>query len=427
MILNKGLRCLSFLLILLIVFSFAIPTTTLKQNNIAANINFVKACENEFRGIWFSYKEWQSLHAGASEEEWKAKLKDNIIPNLKKFKINNVMVHATAFADSFYMSDLYPISNLIKNNEGNLTYDPFRVMLNMLTEKGIKVHAWLNPLRAMTDSRFEKISDKYQTKIWYNSKNRHRFFIKDSSKRYWLNPANEEVRTFLKKVVEEILRKYKNIEGIHIDDYFYPTGLPSENSKKSTVLMDDVQYYNEIKPNVSLSNWRRNSVTAFVKDFYNICVKHKKIFGISPQGNFDNNLNSMFFNQKEIVSKGYAHYLMPQIYYGFKNKTCPFEKTCKEWSSLISKNKNMKLYIGLAAYRLCLKGDNFAVENGEDEHFKHGDILKRQVETIRNIKTCNGFCLFSYNSLFSNKNTEGVKEEKLNYLKLFKNKKINLN
>ena len=421
MILKKFLCHLGCLLILLVIFSFMLPITTL-QNNTITNTNFVKAYEDEFRGIWFSYIDWEKFHSGKTQEEWEAKLKEEIIPNLIKFKINNVIVHATAFADSFYPSSLYPASNIItRNSKKSLTYDPFEVMLNMLNKKGIKVHAWLNPLRAMTDSEFKKISNKYQTKIWYNSENKHRFYVKDSLKRYWLNPANEKVRDFLKKVVEEILKKYKNIEGIHIDDYFYPNGLPSESSKKGTVLMDDVQYYNEIKPGISLADWRRKSVTAFIKDFYNVCVKHKKIFGISPQGNFNNNLNDMFFNQQEIVAKGYAHYLMPQIYYGFKNKTLPFKETCNEWNKLTSKNKNIKLYIGLAAYKLGLKGDGFAGNKGKSEWLENDDILKRQVETIRNIKNCGGFCLFSYNSLFSN--SDHVEREKSNYLKLFKNKK----
>ena len=373
--------------------------------------------KKNFRAIWFSFIEWKNLNGGKSEEEWKKTI-DEIIKNLENFKINNVFIHAISHSDSFYKSDLYPMSNIVSKNGKFVDYDPFKIFVDKLKEKGFKIHAWINPLRGMFDDDYKKISDSYQTKKWYNAKNRKDYYMKDKLKRYWLNPANEEVRNFTKKAVEEIINKYNNIDGVHIDDYFYPAGLSN-----GEMLDDDKDYFEKYGlKNLKIDNWRRENITELIKVFYETCSKHKKIFGVSPQGNMENNLNNMFFDQKKVIEEGYLDYIMPQIYFGFKNETMNFCDCVKKWEKLIKdnkKDKNIDLYVGLAAYKCGMQDDVYA-KGGRYEWRDNKDVLKRQICYLNEIENCEGFTFFSYDSFFNPKKEveEIVEEEKKNLLQV---------
>ena len=133
------------------------------------------------------------------------------------------------------------------------------------------------------------------------------------------------------------------------------------------------------------------------------CKDNNKIFGISPQGNIDNNFNTMYFDQEDVIKKGYLDYIMPQIYYGFENEVCPFNNCVEKWKQLILKNspsnKMINFYVGLAAYKCGMQDDIFA-KKGRGEWKNHSDVLKRQIEFLRTIKGCSGYTFFSYNSFF---------------------------
>lgn len=376
--------------------------TKIKASSNAENLNNVENSKveqvNELRGVWFSYVEWATFCKGKSKEESAKTIKEQIIPNLKKFNINNVFLHAVAHSDAIYSSKILPTSNVVaKEYDNSLDYDPFLLFVEILKENKIKVHAWLNPLRAMRDGDFAKIKDSYITKKWYNSPNRKDYYIKDEDTFYWLNPANPEVIKHIRSVAQEILEKYPQIEGIHLDDYFYPLGLHDNKS-----LTNDLEYYKKVKPNVDIKTFRLNSVTELAKNLYEVCCEHKKIFGISPQGNIKNNKDHMFFNDEEVISKGYLHYIMPQLYYGFENQVCPFKESVKIWNDLILKNKpkdkEITFYVGLPFHK-CGRPVDIHAGTGKFEWKDKRDIIKRQVEFLREFKDCKGFVFCTYLAL----------------------------
>ena len=121
------------------------------------------------------------------------------------------------------------------------------------------------------------------------------------------------------------------------------------------------------------------------------------LFGISPQGNMDNNYNKQFIDVKKWLSEeGYLDYICTQVYFGFKNSTCPYEQTVEEWNDLI-KNK-VQLVVGLSPYKVGLE-DAYA-GNGRWEWANGGDILARMVETACTAKQYQGFALFRYKLVF---------------------------
>lgn len=121
------------------------------------------------------------------------------------------------------------------------------------------------------------------------------------------------------------------------------------------------------------------------------------VFGISPQGNMDNNYNNQFIDVKEwLTEDGYIDYICPQIYFGFQNSACPYEETVEAWNDLIQ--NDVKLYVGLAPYKIGLE-DTFA-GNGKWEWANNDDLLARMVETAREEDHYQGFLLFRYDSVF---------------------------
>ena len=146
-------------------------------------------------------------------------------------------------------------------------------------------------------------------------------------------------------------------------------------------------------------------------------------FGISRQGNIDINYNKQYADVKYWIEKeGYLDYIMPQVYYGFKNSV-PFAATVEEWADLASQS-DVDLYIGLAAYKIGQE-DQWAGEEGMDEWIVDGgDLLKRQVEFCRDLQgdSYKGFSLYNYGTLFQPEQSvkELVEEEKENLKTILK-------
>ena len=105
----------------------------------------------------------------------------------------------------------------------------------------------------------------------------------------------------------------------------------------------------------------------------------------APKGNIDINYNKQYADVKYWIEKeGYLDYIMPQVYYGFKNSV-PFAATVEEWADLASQS-DVDLYIGLAAYKIGQE-DQWAGEEGMDEWIVDGgDLLKRQLNFAENCK-----------------------------------------
>lgn len=347
---------------------------------------------SEMRACWFSYLEWQLLLKNKDEKQFTETVKD-IFTNLHNCGINTLMLHLRAFGDAFYESSTSPASKYFTGNVcENLTFDPLKIIIDVAKENNISIHGWINPLRTMSDEDFLKISDDYIIKKWYLSENRRDYYMKDLTGKHILIPTNPEVQQFIVNVVDEILNKY-TLNGIHIDDYFYP-------SKVDELRENDVSYYNKVKPNCDINTWRRNGTSDLIKA---ICCKCHEVnsnikFGVSPQANLNNNYNSMFIDVKLWLSEpGYLDYIMPQIYFGFENSSHPFDKTIDEWNNLIK--NNVELYVGMAAYKVGMDNDQHAGV-GAMEWKNSNDILKRQEECCRKYEKYKGYCLYSYQSIF---------------------------
>jgi len=340
---------------------------------------------SEVRGVWISYLELKSAFSGG--ESFRAAFA-KMMDNCKALGINTVYVHVRAFGDAFYQSELFPWSKYITGSLGVAPdYDPLAIMTEEAHSRGISFHGWINPMRLPAAADINKVSADFPVGKWYNGDYNGTYIVK-AGEFYYLNPAYPEARRLIADGAAEILKNYE-VDGLHIDDYFYPPSCANT--------FDGVAFSKSGKTDVS--EFRLENCTAMVKLLYDTVkgINPSLLFGISPQGSVSN-CYDIYADVKLWASKaGYCDYIAPQIYYGFKNAAQPFDKCLSGWEDIVKSGK-VKLIPGLAVYKVG-NVDAWAGESGKNEWINSDDIIKRQVELSKNAANYGGVIFYSYNYL----------------------------
>lgn len=329
-----------------------------------------------------------SQFKGISEGGFRGKA-ENMFRDIAEKGFKHVFVQVRPSGDALYKSEFFPWSKYISWEQGvSPGYDPLEIFLSVAHSHGLKLHAWINPYRISgTSSDMENLSQDNPARKMYERKRSDIYF---STNGIYYNPASLNVQKLILDGVRELVTNY-DLDGIHIDDFFYPT--TDEEIDKN-----EFAEYKKNKGTSSLSEWRREQVNAFVSGMYS-AVKNKDkniIVSISPCADVEENQNIHFADvEKWCKDEGFCDWIIPQIYYGFRNEYMPFEKTLDRWCDIVT-NENVKLIIGLASYK-CGEEDLYAGK-GKDEWLTKDNILSEQLKSLRK-KECDGFSLFSYNSI----------------------------
>lgn len=315
-----------------------------------------------------------------------------MLDNVKALGINTVIVQVRPFGDSFYPSEHYPMSSYAVGAYGNSSdYDAFETIVTQAHIRGLSIHAWINPLRAMTEAEILRIDDDYAIRRWYEEKNGE--YIVKVGERLYLNPAYEETRRLVCDGISEIIELY-NVDGIHIDDYFYPT---TDKSFVEKIYSEYIKNGGE----KSLDEFRREQINMLIKEIYST-VKHENesiLFGVSPSGVMKNNYELLYADVSYWCAReGYLDYICPQVYFGFEHSSCAFDKVCDEFSAMI-KNDNIRLIVGMSLGKAATEYDAYAGE-GKYEWRDRKDILKRSLEKVYSMDKCSGVSYFSYQYFF---------------------------
>lgn len=360
--------------------------------------------EEELRAVWITYLELLKVFeknktAGLFQEAIKDMYKE-----IKDIGLNTVIVQIKPFSDAVYPSNNYPWSYIITGKEGgNPGFDPLKIMIDEAHKQGIRFEAWINPFRVRTATSKVEISNDNIAKVWLNDKSNRVFQIPQG---IFYNPASKDVRNLITKGVVEIINNY-NVDGIHFDDYFYP----------STDLNYDSLEYNQYKKEggkLSQADWRRENINIFVKGIYSeIKTRKSQVqFGISPQGSFEANYNQQFIDvEKWVSSSNYIDYICPQIYFGYEHEKYPYMQMLEKWDNII-KNDNIRLYIGMAAYKVGR--EDIWAGKGKEEWINSNKILQKMILDARSKKHYGGFALFRYDNIVqtgSGAFVEQMKEE----------------
>jgi uncharacterized lipoprotein YddW (UPF0748 family) len=258
----------------------------------------------EFRAAWVAtvYNiDWPSkrgLSAAAQQAEARA-----ILDRLASLKMNAVILQVRPHADSLYSSSIEPWSPWLTGTMGKSPgYDPLAYWIEQAHARGIEVHAWFNPFRALSNtSQPTSASHISRTKP---------HVIRRYGSMLWCDPSHPETRSHALAVILDVVRRY-DIDGVHLDDYFYP--YPSGNLR-----------FNDGKT----AEQRRAAVDSFVSQLYASVKKQKPWVrvGISPFGIWRPGVpdgieagvdayEHLAADARKWLRNGWVDYMAPQLYW----------------------------------------------------------------------------------------------------------------
>ena len=365
--------------------SSAAPSASGSSGGLSA-LESSEAPDGEYRAVWFSYLDLADILTGKGETEFAESINDEF-QNCAEMGLNTVIVQVRPYSDALYPSKLFPYSKYAAGKQGqDPGFDPLKIMVEAAHQKGLKIEAWINPYRISSAADSAPCAENPGAKWFADSATKGDWVVQVGEGLYY-NPAIPQVQDLIVSGVEEILQNYA-VDGIHFDDYFYPSGADDS--------FDAAAYrrYRDGGGQLSLGDFRRANVDALVQRVYQ-AVKAKNpalVFGISPQGNVDNCYRSMYADVKKWASQpGYVDYIAPQIYWGYSHPqaSARYDVKISEWNSYC-KEPSVKLYIGLAAYRMGDEATGFS---------QNGDDMARMVADARKKSAYRGFILFRYQNL----------------------------
>ena len=348
---------------------------------LITNIDQEETSLEEVKAVFISYIEINEYIKNDNYEISKSNIR-KIINNIKNMNLNTIILQVRAASDSIYNSKIYPKSLYLVEEEKDSYYDVLDYFIEEAHKYNVKIIAWINPYRVRTTNNIKSISEYNPAHKYINTDT---LYIENG---IYYNPSKKEVTDLIVKGVEEVL-EYK-IDGLLFDDYFYPSTKIDEK---------DYQEYINSNDYVSPENYRLDVINNMVKKVYKKCKEKNIPFGISPDGNIDNNYNTHYADIKTWMSKnGYIDFIMPQIYYGFYNSSRSYLNTLNEWESYLV-NENIDLYVALAFYKIG-QYDKYA-KSGSNEWLENDNIIMREILLSRNVKKYKGFALFRYDNIFN--------------------------
>ncbi len=311
--------------------------------------------ESPLIGVWIPY---MSL---STAEKTEAAFKENFddkLASAKSMGANAVFVHVRPFADSLYPSAYEPWSHILTGTQGeDPGYDPLAYMVDQAHKNGMEFHAWINPLRIATEATPSTFAED---SFYMQNREAYPFYFMEYDGGVYYNPASAVVRTRIADSAAEIAELY-DVDGIHFDDYFYPTDDESIDANQYAA------YVEETEEPLPLHEWRTANINALIATVYQRIkqVAPDVVFGISPQGNLDNNekINADVFTW--CAQSGYIDYICPQLYYSFENEALSFEEALDSWNAM-ERLDSVKLYIGLAVYKAGTDADDGTWLNTQD-------------------------------------------------------------
>lgn len=360
----------------------------------------------EFRAVWISYLEFKST--GYTKKEFQTHI-ETMFNEVVAMNMNAVVVHVRPFGDAMYDSDYFPWSRYVSGTQGkDPGFDPLEIMVEEAHKRGLEFHAWLNPYRITSSSTdVMDLSSDNPARIYRTDKkkNNDRYVLTYDGKLYY-NPSVKQVQTLIVNGIEEIVKNY-DVDGIHFDDYFYPT------LGKNFTSNFDAQEYETYKKQqekknatyLTITDWRRENVNTLVRSVYSAvkAINPEVVFGISPGGFMD----ALKADDKYYVDfetwlgyDGYIDYLCPQLYWSNEHSVYPFNNILDRFLS-VPRNPDVKIYVGVGVYKAGIKTE-------ETAWYKNANVLRNMIRYSRNTNQVDGFILYSHRYLVSKKDHKAV-------------------
>ena len=347
--------------------------------------------EREFRAVWVATVDNIDFptRKALPVEQQKTELLQ-ILDLAGSLKLNAVIFQVRPQCDALYRSRVEPWSEFLTGEMGRAqSFDPLEFLIAEAHRRGILVHAWFNPYRALHPAA-TTVSEAHISK-------RRPDLVRRYGKFLWLDPSDPEVRLYSLSVIKDVVKRY-DVDGVHFDDYFYP--YPENDAAGARIeFPDDVnwQKYQKGGRRLSRDDWRRKNVNDFIESVGREVkrIRPEVLYGISPFGIWQpipekgitglNAYAELYADARKWLRDGAVDYLAPQLYWETARKGQSFPVLLDWWKSQNSKGRHV--WVGMAPYRI-----------GSNENFTAGEIAN-QIRLTRSSPLTGGAIHFSLKSL----------------------------
>ena len=302
--------------------------------------------KRELRAAWIATVvnlDWPTKGAPSSTQRTEL---TTLLDKLKAVGINSVVFQVRSECDAMYPSNIEPWSYWLTGQQGAgpiEPFDPLQLALDEAHKRGMELHAWFNPYRV------ERVAASYALAST-NVAVLHPDWVIQMGTYRFLNPGMQLVRDHTARVIADVVRRY-DIDGAHMDDYFYQDGITNQ---------DSFTFQSESRDFTNLGDWRRDNVNLLIKQVYDSikAIKPNVKWGISPRGIWrpgyppgitgSDNYNAIYCDALAWLRDQYIDYITPQLYWPFGGNQ-DYGKLMPWWSSM---RNGRHLYVGHGSYRI---------------------------------------------------------------------------
>lgn len=347
---------------------------------LCSSMIFANELKHEFRATWFTTHyaiDWPSTKATSeSKREQQKKEMTNIFDEMVAGNMNAVCMQVRSLSDATYKSSYENWASILTGTRGkDPGYDPLAYAVEEAHKRGLELHVWVNPFRVTSGGTIST-----DDLVW---KNAGEWIIKYDNGSFdgqIIDPGFPDARAYVIKVLMEIVNNY-DVDGIVMDDYFYPYGGTTTEDAKSKALYKPDNVVDVNKDGDTDDDWRRSNVDVCLKALYDtiqsvkpwvrlgmgtfgIWSTQKKAAeaygltlpsGISGLDDYD----VQACNPVEWVLNGYVDYINPQLYWATSTTSTNYNVLCEWWakdvcehfSNQLPDGKKVHFFISQAAYR----------------------------------------------------------------------------
>ncbi len=279
----------------------------------------------EFRGVWVATVaniDWPSKPGLPVHQQQRELLE--MLDRAALLRLNAVVFQVRPHADALYKSDIEPWSEYLTGTQGrapNPAWDPLEYAVREAHARGLELHAWFNPYRAKNDASKSPLAPSHIARTDPE-------LVKPYGRFLWMDPGEPLVRRRTLRVVLDVVKRY-DIDGVHIDDYFYPYPIAQSGNRGELPFPDNASWakYRARGGKLTRDDWRRENVNTLVRELSEAIREEKPWvkFGISPFGIWRpgspatvrglDAYDKLYADARKWLHEGWGDYFSPQLYW----------------------------------------------------------------------------------------------------------------
>ncbi len=341
-----------------------------------------------------------------------------ILDRAKALNLNAIVLQVRPSADAIYPSKLEPWTEYLTGAQGvapQPLYDPLDFWVSQAHARGLELHAWFNPYRARHSGAKSPVSAGHIARTNPSA-------VKTYGKFLWMDPAEESASKQTLEVVLDVVRRY-DIDGVHIDDYFYPYPIEAPGAAGEAAALDGGaaktelnfpdqpawQRYVQGGGKLERAAWRRQNVNDLIEAMYAGIHREKSWvrFGISPFGLGKPALrpkgiagfsqyDKLYADAELWLEKGWLDYLSPQLYWPIAQVPQAYDVLLDYWVAQNPKGRH--IWPGLFTSRIGAPTKDYQPEE-----------IMQQISVTRARPAATGHVHFSMAALMENR--KGISDQ----------------